>query len=243
MVRCFGSTIIVGETESTVRDDGVTGDEHRRFVAVSCDEREIWYSKENTVSVGEVQIVWLWTWLGGGRESERRRDSFERVQRDAMLHVTGVANNQKGFEQVTLDVTEVEVGCPGKVENRDGSKRRRSREQSDMVVKGKYGVDWGMEKHHCVNIMAVEVQIGWLWTWPGGGRESGRSRDGSERVQRDAMLHVTGVANNQKGFELVTLDVTEVEVGCPGKVENRDGSKTRRSREEGAQLVPEMARD
>ncbi|GKG01657.1 hypothetical protein Tco_0306362, partial [Tanacetum coccineum] len=67
-----------------------------------------------------------------------------------------------------------------------------------------------MEKQHGVNIMAVEVQIVWLWTWPGGGREFGRSRDGSERVQRDAMLHVTGVANNQKGFELVTLDKTEV---------------------------------
>ncbi|GJU02529.1 hypothetical protein Tco_1112867, partial [Tanacetum coccineum] len=24
----------------------------------------------------------------------------------------------------------------------------------------------GMEKQHGVNIMAVEVQIGWLWTWP-----------------------------------------------------------------------------
>ncbi|GKE21287.1 hypothetical protein Tco_1432799, partial [Tanacetum coccineum] len=58
-----------------------------------------------------------------------------------------------------------------------------------------------------------------LWRWKfksggfghgrGGARESGRSRDGNERIQRDAMLHVIGVANNQKEFELKkTLDVT-----------------------------------
>ncbi|GKA12021.1 hypothetical protein Tco_0691567 [Tanacetum coccineum] len=52
-----------------------------------------------------------------------------------------------------------------------------------------------MEKQHGVNIMAVEVQIGWLWTWPGGGRESGISRDGNERLPRDAMLHFTSVVN------------------------------------------------
>nr|GEZ49883.1 phospholipase-like protein [Tanacetum cinerariifolium] len=34
-VRCFGTSIVVEETGSTVRDDGVTGDEHRRSVAVS----------------------------------------------------------------------------------------------------------------------------------------------------------------------------------------------------------------
>ncbi|GJY20503.1 hypothetical protein Tco_0393069 [Tanacetum coccineum] len=36
---------------------------------------------------------------------------------------------------------------------------------------------------------------------------SGKSRDGNERVQRDAMLHVTGEKNESKGVELVTLDV------------------------------------
>ncbi|GKB34393.1 hypothetical protein Tco_0879335 [Tanacetum coccineum] len=50
----------------------------------------------------------------------------------------------------------------------------------------------GMGKQHGVSIMAAE----------------------------DAMLHVTGVVNNEKGFELEkTLDVTKVDVGCPGKVE------------------------
>nr|GEY30573.1 hypothetical protein [Tanacetum cinerariifolium] len=33
----------MGETGVT----GVTGDEHRRSVAVSCDQREIWYSNAN----------------------------------------------------------------------------------------------------------------------------------------------------------------------------------------------------
>nr|GEV64385.1 hypothetical protein [Tanacetum cinerariifolium] len=44
----------------------------------------------------------------------------------------------------------------------------------------KSGKSRGIEKQHGVNIIAVKVQIGWLWTWPGGGRESERSRDGSE---------------------------------------------------------------
>nr|GFC48835.1 hypothetical protein [Tanacetum cinerariifolium] len=34
----------------------------------------------------------------------------------------------------------------------------------------------------------------------GRGRGSGRSRDGSERVQRGAMVDVTGVVKNQKGL-------------------------------------------
>ncbi|GKC92238.1 hypothetical protein Tco_1157680 [Tanacetum coccineum] len=39
MVRCFETSIVVGETGSTAQDDGVsTGDEHRRSVAVSYDQ-------------------------------------------------------------------------------------------------------------------------------------------------------------------------------------------------------------
>ncbi|CAI9289486.1 unnamed protein product [Lactuca saligna] len=79
----------------------------------------------------------------------------------------------------------------------------------------------GMDKQHGVNIMAVEVQIGWLWIWPGRGCESGKSQDGNERIERDLMVHVMCVVNNQNVWK--TLDVTEVEVGCRGKVENRGG--------------------
>ena len=73
-----------------------------------------------------------------------------------------------------------------------------------------------MDKQHGMNIMAVEVQIRWLWIWSGRGCESGKSRDGNEHAQRDAMVHVTCVVNNQKVWR--TLDMTEMEVGCPGKV-------------------------
>lgn len=57
-----------------------------------------------------------------------------------------------------------------------------------MIGKGKR-----MEKQHGVDITAVEVQVGWLWTWPGRGRWSGRSHDVNERY---AMVYVTGVVNN-----------------------------------------------
>nr|GEV91617.1 hypothetical protein [Tanacetum cinerariifolium] len=47
IIRCSRTTVVVGET-------GVTGDEHRRSVAVTCDQREIWYSNANLASsVGE----------------------------------------------------------------------------------------------------------------------------------------------------------------------------------------------
>ncbi|GKC97002.1 hypothetical protein Tco_1162444 [Tanacetum coccineum] len=50
-----------------------------------------------------------------------------------------------------------------------------------------------MKKQHGVHIKAVEVQIGWLWTWPGKRSDDfGCDRGGGR---------------------------------CPGKVENRDGSK------------------
>ncbi|GJX99496.1 hypothetical protein Tco_0356515 [Tanacetum coccineum] len=67
----------------------------------------------------------------------------------------------------------------------------------DSIDRQRYGYQDKkiMEKQHGVNIMAVEVQIGWLWTWPRGGRESGISQDGNERLPRDAMLHVTSVVN------------------------------------------------
>ena len=35
----FRDYVVVGKTRSTVQDDGVTGDEHRRSVAVSRDQR------------------------------------------------------------------------------------------------------------------------------------------------------------------------------------------------------------
>nr|GEX41763.1 RNA-directed DNA polymerase, eukaryota [Tanacetum cinerariifolium] len=44
------------------------------------------------------------------------------------------------------------------------------------------------------------------------GRGSGRNRDGSERVQRGAMVDVTGVVKNQKGLNGEDLDVTAVKV-------------------------------
>lgn len=56
-----------------------------------------------------------------------------------------------------------------------------------------------MNKQDGVNIMAVKVQIKWLWMWSGRGREFWKSRDGNERVQRDVMLHVSSVFNNQMG--------------------------------------------
>ncbi|GKB46736.1 hypothetical protein Tco_0897489, partial [Tanacetum coccineum] len=50
-------------------------------------------------------VLTLWRWKfksggfgrgrGGGRGSGKSRDGNERVQRDAMLHVTNVVNNQK----------------------------------------------------------------------------------------------------------------------------------------------------
>ena len=58
-----------------------------------------------------------------------------------------------------------------------------------------------MEKQHDMDIMVVEVQIRWLWIWLGRGRESWKSLDGNERIQRDVMLHVTCIVNNQKGME------------------------------------------
>ncbi|GJZ53265.1 hypothetical protein Tco_0608150 [Tanacetum coccineum] len=58
-----------------------------------------------------------------------------------------------------------------------------------------------MENQHGVNNMALEVQIGWLRTWPGKRSWVREESNGNERVQRDAM------------------------VGCPGKVESGDGSK------------------
>ncbi|GKC74435.1 hypothetical protein Tco_1120318 [Tanacetum coccineum] len=78
-----------------------------------------------------------------------------------------------------------------------------------------------MEESHRITLigkcMVVKTRREWrnnmvrtLWRWKfklggfgrgrGRGRGSGRSRDGNERVQRDAMLHVTGVMNNQKGL-------------------------------------------
>ena len=71
-----------------------------------------------------------------------------------------------------------------------------------------------MEKQHGVDIMTVEIQIEWLWIWPERGRESGKSLDGNERIQRDVMLRV--LRTIKKVWR--TLDVTEMEVGCPGKV-------------------------
>lgn len=70
--------------------------------------------------------------------------------------------------------------------------------------------------------MALEFKSEGFGCGQGRVRRSVKSQDVSERVQRDAMLHVTGVANKSKGVKLKkTLDVIEVEVGCPRKVGNQ----------------------
>ncbi|GKA31763.1 hypothetical protein Tco_0718068 [Tanacetum coccineum] len=66
-----------------------------------------------------------------------------------------------------------------------------------LIGKGRHGCQdkTGMEKQHNANIMAVKVQIGWLWR-----RGRGRGRVELEK----------------------TLDVTEVDVRCLGKVLDAD---------------------
>ena len=69
--------------------------------------------------------------------------------------------------------------------------------------------------------MALDFKSGGFGCRQRRGRQFEKSRDGNERVQRDVMLHVTQVVNNQKVVR--TFNVTEVEFGCPGKVENHSG--------------------
>ncbi|CAI9284618.1 unnamed protein product [Lactuca saligna] len=47
----------------------------------------------------------------------------------------------------------------------------------NMIDQQRYGFQdkKGIDKQHCVDIMAVEIQIGWLWIWLGRDRESGKN--------------------------------------------------------------------
>nr|GEV97969.1 hypothetical protein [Tanacetum cinerariifolium] len=56
-VRCFGTSIVMEETGSTVRDEGVTGDEHRRSVAVSYDQIRRHVVGEEVVGPGGAEMV------------------------------------------------------------------------------------------------------------------------------------------------------------------------------------------
>lgn len=51
-----------------------------------------------------------------------------------------------------------------------------------------------VEKLHGMTLWRWKFKSGGFGCGRGRGRGSGKSRDGNERVQRDAMLHVTGVA-------------------------------------------------
>ncbi|GJU05193.1 hypothetical protein Tco_1121623 [Tanacetum coccineum] len=143
----------------------------------------------------------------------------------------------------TLDVTEVEVGCPGKVENRDGSKRRG-------VLAGFY--TW--YQSHGAHTRCVESKKGMITSkQTRNNRKKARvdkqesaSKSRQARVDKQESISKNEIKAGRRtnmdvmkdsrlrrlwtwpGVELEkTLDVTEVEVGCPGKVENRDGSKRR----------------
>ncbi|GKA90671.1 hypothetical protein Tco_0812541 [Tanacetum coccineum] len=71
----------------------------------------------------------------------------------------------------------------------------------------------------------------WRWKFKSGvfghglgrGRGCGRSRDDSERVERDAMLHVTGVVNNKMGLAREDFGCDRGGGRMSGK--GRDGSK------------------
>ncbi|GJT40950.1 hypothetical protein Tco_0940815 [Tanacetum coccineum] len=83
------------------------------------------------------------------------------------------------------------------INQRCGKDKRKEIKKSalDFGSYSRYGCQdkKGMEKQHGVNIIAMKVQIECLRMWLGKGRGSGKSRDGNECVQRDAMLHVTDV--------------------------------------------------
>ncbi|GKA12016.1 hypothetical protein Tco_0691562 [Tanacetum coccineum] len=145
----------------------------------------------------EVQIGWLWTWPGGGCESGISRDGNECIPWDAMCKKTvecvACLLGQWNGSRETGSILDQNV-C---VINRRREKDERKAGGFEFGSCCGYGYQDKkiMEKQHGVNIMAVEVQIGWLWTWQGGGRDSEISRDGNEHLPRDAMLHVTSVVN------------------------------------------------
>ncbi|GJV24191.1 hypothetical protein Tco_1376886 [Tanacetum coccineum] len=75
----------------------------------------------------------------------------------------------------------------------------------NSIDQKRYGCqDKRMEKQHGVNIMAVEVQIGWLWTWPGRRswvREESRWRPGEVENRDGSKTSSIAVLELKSGFE------------------------------------------
>ncbi|GJR70004.1 U-box domain-containing protein 1-like protein [Tanacetum coccineum] len=65
-----------------------------------------------------------------------------------------------------------------------------------------------MKKQHGVNIMAVEVQIGWLWTWPGRRSSSSSNLERSPSMKRKlpekAVDHISATKDTMDSVKLTT---------------------------------------
>ncbi|GKC69131.1 hypothetical protein Tco_1115014 [Tanacetum coccineum] len=78
-VRCFGTSFVVEETGSTVREEGVTGDEHRRsVVAVSYDQirrqfKPPWKGQDVTIMDNSGRDHVVYGLVQGGGELRHRR--------------------------------------------------------------------------------------------------------------------------------------------------------------------------
>ncbi|GJV93230.1 hypothetical protein Tco_1541043 [Tanacetum coccineum] len=100
----------------------------------------------------------------------------EVLKADSSLMVLFVGINQRCGKRQAVEIKEVALSsescCGVVVDGRGGGHLvfliggRISRNNIDRQ---RYGCQdkKGMEKQHGVRIMAVEVQIRWLWTWPG----------------------------------------------------------------------------
>ncbi|GJW99326.1 receptor-like protein EIX2, partial [Tanacetum coccineum] len=146
-----------------LKTTGVTGDEHRRSVAVSCDQRGVIKSD-------------------GSFDSVRLAGEKKTIEADGFVFLIGG----------------IMLLCHRSVM----SKRVLCGDNNSRVFKS-----------------------GGFGRGRGGGRESGRSRDGSGTSPTGCHGTCYMCCEQSKAAELVTLDVTEVKVGCPGKVKNVDGSK------------------